>query len=120
MPTKGDRLSPSPMQSKISQDSQDLIPLVQRQILTQLRELLGEMNPNEKIEATQVLLYQAGKLSKSSIKLLVPKNLNGKIHTVFATAEFLSFEILIEEANKILDQLQGEIEPDHMRKGREI
>ncbi len=91
------------MDSKIAQD---LIPLVQRHLGLQLKELVGEMTEIEKIEATQVILYQAGKHSKSSIRLLVPQNLSGKIHTAFAIAEFLSAETLIEVVTEILWEIQ--------------
>lgn len=84
----------------------DFIPLVQRHLISQLRNLVISMTDSEKIETAQLLLYQAGKHSKTSIRLLVPQNLDGKFHTVFGIAEFLSAEDLIQEATEILEKVQ--------------
>jgi hypothetical protein len=81
------------------------IPLVQRDLVAQLRTIICELTYREKIETVQLLLYQTGKRSGSSIKVLVPKRLplDTKIHTVFAIAEYLSPDTLVKMAIEILE-----------------
>jgi hypothetical protein len=81
------------------------IPLVQRQLVVQLRGIICELTYSKKIEAAQVLLYQAGKRSGGSIKLLVRKPLDTKIQSVFGIAEFLSPQTLVELAIEILEKV---------------
>jgi hypothetical protein len=83
------------------------IPLVQRDLVAQLRAIICELTYREKIETVQLLLYQAGKRSGSSIKVLVPKTLplDTKIHTVFAIAEHLSPHTLVELAIEFLEEV---------------
>ena len=84
------------------------IPLVQRRLVVQLRGIIGELIYSKKIEAAQVLLYQAGKRSGASTKLLVQKPLDTKIQCVFGIAEFLSPLTLVELAVEILEEVIDE------------
>ena len=84
------------------------IPLVQHRLVIQLKRIICELTYSKKIEAAQVLLYQAGKRSGGSIKVLVPKPLNTKIQSVFGIAEFLSPKILVELAIEILEEVIDE------------
>lgn len=82
----------------------NLIPLVQHHLVGQLRELVKGMTLSQKIEVAQVLLYKASKHLSSPIRLLVPrKGFSDRTRNVFAIAEFLSAETLVELTIEILE-----------------
>lgn len=85
------------------QIAQNLIPLVQRTLVVQLREIVSGMTRTEKIGAAQALIYQAGRLVGLPYILVVPKQgFDEKIKKVFAIAEFLPVETLLDLAIEIL------------------
>lgn len=82
------------------------IPLVQRTLAIQARELIDQLTPNQKIEVALVLVYEVSKrLGTPSIHLLVPKkSFEERIKKVFAIAQYLSVETLLELVIEILEQ----------------
>ncbi len=86
------------------------IPLVQRHLALQMRDLISQLPWVQKIEATQVMLYEAGKKLGSPLLLLIPKEgkNNDKLKCVFGIAKYLSIEMLIEIATEILEEPRDE------------
>jgi hypothetical protein len=87
------------------QITNNLIPLVQRTLAAQLREVVQGVTCNQKIETVQVLIYQASKKVGLQYTLLVPKRgFDERTKKVFAIAEFLPVETLLDLAIEILEQ----------------
>lgn len=107
MLTKGDRLfSPPHLPMNLTtQTITHIIPLVQRSLVGQLRETVRGMTKEQKIGAAQVLIYQASKCIGLQYTLLIPKkSFDEKIKKVFAIAEFLSVETLLDLAIEVLEE----------------
>jgi hypothetical protein len=82
-----------------------VIPLVQRTLVAQLREVMQGAAHRQKIGAAQVLIYQASRLVGLKYTLLVPKeDFDEKIKKVFAIAKFLPVETLLDLAIEILQE----------------
>jgi hypothetical protein len=83
----------------------NLIPLVQRALVTQLRGEMQGSTQSQKIAATQAVLYQASQLLGLPYTLLVPKvGFDEKIKRIFAIAKFLPIETLLDLAVEILEE----------------
>lgn len=83
----------------------NLIPLVQRTLVAQLRGLVEGVTCNQKIGVAQVLIYQASKQVGLPYTLLVPKEgFDEKVKKVFAIAEFLPVETLLDLAIEVLEE----------------
>jgi hypothetical protein len=82
-----------------------VIPLVQRTLIAQVRELTQGTTGNQKIEVAQVLIYQASRCIGAKYTLLVPKEgFDEKIKKVFAIAQFLPVETLLDLAVEVLEE----------------
>jgi hypothetical protein len=88
------------------------IPLVQRALVAQIKRELkeAEASLSQKVGAAQALIYQASKLLGLQYTLVAPKKggFDKTIKKIFATAEFLPLETLLELAAEILEEATGQ------------